>query len=149
MNRRMQRLLKKLKLTFPAPEVSSKGRFRRDAFMRLHGCVFLKREFKLSRVSQKHFPDKTGYECFVNHVHLAYDGARRSAISSLEYCKRLDIGLVKFAPKQEFQIIASFSVDGSTVRFHKLRPREDYLADDLEGYKTEAILAFTAGEFLR
>lgn len=101
MNRRMQRILKKLKLPFPGPEFSSKDGFRRNAFMRFRGCVFLKQGFKLSRVSQKHFPDKTGYECFVNHVHLASDGTRRSAVSCLEYCTKLDVGLANFAPGKD------------------------------------------------
>ncbi len=149
MNRRMQRILKKLKLPFPGPEFSSKDGFRRNAFMRFRGCVFLKQGFKLSRVSQKHFPDKTGYECFVNHVHLASDGTRRSAVSCLEYCTKLDVGLANFAPRQRFQILASFSTDGCVVRFHFIRPHETWISDDLEGYKSEAILSYVAGEFRR
>jgi hypothetical protein len=152
MNRRMSRLLKKLKLTFPVPESSRLAGFGRNAFMRFRGCVFLKREFKRSRVSQKHFPDKTGYECFVNHVHLDYTGTRRSAMTCLAYGTKLGIGLTKFAPRQRFQILASFSTDsisGCTVRFHLIRPGENWASDDLEAYKQEAILNYTAGEFRR
>jgi hypothetical protein len=149
MNRRMSRLLKMLELTFPLPESSRKAGFKPNAFMRVRGCVFLKREFKRSRVSQSHFPDKTGYECFVNHVHLAYNGSRRSAATCLAYCTNLDIGLSKFAPRQRFQIVASFSTDGCVVRFHLIRRGENWISDDLEGYKQEAILCYVAGEFRR
>jgi hypothetical protein len=145
----MRRLLSVLRLEFPLSEHVSKRVFRRSSFVVLNGCVLLKREYKRSRVASKNFPDKTGYECFVNHVHIHFDGTRRSMMSCLKYCTELDDGLIRFAPRRELQVIVSFSSDGCTVRFHQIRTREPWLAANLEGYKEEAILCHTAGEFAR
>jgi hypothetical protein len=149
MNSRMRRLLKKLKSLFPMRKSLVRGRFSRNSFVISRGCVFLKREYNPFHPSRKDFPDKTGYECSVNHVHLKFDRTRRTAKSCLEYCTDLDAGLVAFAPRRQFQIIASFSADGCVVRFHQIRPRESWLSDDLEGYKEESILTYKAGEILR
>ena len=43
------------------------------------GSVLLAQEYGLARsVSVKDFPDRTGYESFVNHFHIPYEGTRAS-----------------------------------------------------------------------
>ena len=37
----------------------------------------------------------------------------------------------------------------ATVRFHKIRPDEAWLADDLESYADEAIVAIVAADLVR
>ena len=43
------------------------------------GSVLLAQEYGLARsVSVKDFPDRTGYESFVNHFHIPYEETRAS-----------------------------------------------------------------------
>jgi len=103
--------------------------------------VFLADELALStHVSPKDFEDRTGYECFVNHVHLPCRSGKRSLLSTLNYLANLKRSLEEFCPHGVFLIIASFSDGECAVRFHRFRQNEKWLADDLEGYKLEKIL---------
>src|SRR5262249_16811974 len=39
-------------------------------FILSEGALLLKSQAKLAKVKSKAFPDLTGFECFVNHVHI-------------------------------------------------------------------------------
>ncbi len=146
MNKRMWRLLKKLNLSMPL-RVNPTGRgFTRKSFVVSRRCVLLRKQYKYQPITKKYFHDKTGYECFVNYVHLKFDGTRGTLRSCLEYCANLETALIALSSRRHFKIHASFSGDGSVVRFHTIRPGENWSADDLEGYKEEAVLQFVAGE---
>jgi hypothetical protein len=44
---------------------------------------------------------------------------------------------------RQFRVIVALPEDDDcTVRFHQIRPGENWSAEDLEGYKSEAILVF-------
>ncbi|MGA3370749.1 MAG: hypothetical protein ABSC48_03200 [Terracidiphilus sp.] len=111
------------------------------ALIEVGDSVFLKTEFAHSKhVSLKNFDDWTGYECFVNHIHMPCRRAKRPLLSALGYIANLKRALEMFRPNKNFTIIASFSCGECTVRFHQRRQNETWLADDLEGYKLEKIL---------
>jgi hypothetical protein len=44
-----------------------------------------------------------------------------------------------------FNVILSYDGESCTVRFHKIRAGQRWLAEDLEGYVDEGVLVFEAG----
>ena len=103
--------------------------------------VLLKKHYEANKhVSPEGLQDKTGYECFINHVHFPFDGTGDSLKSCLRYAVALQHGLAQIAKNRGFQVIVSVSEHECTVRFHKLRQGESWIAEDLEGYADEAIL---------
>ncbi|MBV9304240.1 MAG: hypothetical protein JOY53_19185 [Acidobacteriaceae bacterium] len=107
--------------------------------------MLLKSQFKLVQSNlRKHFQDETGYECFVNHVHLEDILTSAGVCLLLEQALllanelsalKLNVGL--FEPLE--YIIVS---DGNemNVRFHVVRSGQSWLADDL-GVYAEAVAA--------
>ncbi len=96
------------------------------------------------------FFDRTGYECFVNHVHIEHGPDSPDELrEAFSYAQRL-AGLLN-AVQGPFMIIISqhTATSEATVRFHKIRPDEGWLADDLEGYADEAILAIVSSDLAR
>ncbi len=85
--------------------------------------------------------DRTGVECFFNHLHIE-DFLKKKRVLPKEllqqsfcYANKLDQVLGK---SNSFEIIISFSTDpiyDCNVRFHLLRDGEDWLLDDLESYE--------------
>jgi hypothetical protein len=111
------------------------------------GSVLLKAEYEQSaHVNRASFPDQTGFECFINHVHFAFTNTRKSLLSSLAYTWALQRELINIRSDKRFQVILSISEEDqtATVRFHQLRPGEAWISDDLEKYASEAILILPA-----
>jgi hypothetical protein len=141
MNRRMSEVLKKANITVPftGSRLSDIGASPTLVFV--DGSLLLREEYeKAKHVKPVDFPDRTGFECFVNHVHLPYDGGQASLQSCLQFATTLQKGLAEFGEGRPFLVIVSVSADGCVVRFHQCRPNENWVADDLEGYSEEAIL---------
>lgn len=88
--------------------------------------------------------DKTGIECPANHIHLEdyvkLDplGQFRQAVLFVKQLARL---LGEVIPENEFQ--GNFERDSAIVGFHKVRAGEEWLSDDLEGYKDDALYVLT------
>jgi hypothetical protein len=105
-------------------------------FIEEQGCVLLAsaaRNATHTRAADAF--DETGYECFINHVHI------RSLQEALEFGQRLTKALAeRFTDR--FVVIVSFGGRDATVRFHKVRAGQTYLTDDLEEYKEEGIAVF-------
>ena len=93
-------------------------------------------------------PDRTGFECFINHVHLPFEGTNETLVPCLEYAATLQEALIPLTQDRQFRVIVSlsegdaFPKSACTVRFHQIRPGENCVSEDLEGYKSEAILIF-------
>jgi hypothetical protein len=91
--------------------------------------------------------DKTGYECFVNHVRLKDRGDSAAVLGhAVAFCKRVSAEAVSVAPKRSVRFIISKNEKDWTVHFHTLRPDESYVSDDLEGYAEEAVLVLDSTE---
>jgi hypothetical protein len=141
MNSKMSEMLRAANITTPFAHSGSLGTLTPHSFTVVEGSLLLKDEYeKAKHVKLGDFPDRTGFECFVNHVHLPYDGSRESLQSCLCYVTALQKGLTQFGEGRPFLVILSVSDGDCVVRFHQRRPPESWLADDLEGYAEEAIL---------
>jgi hypothetical protein len=123
--------------------------FRRlvaEGFVTLHDCVFLRR-----LAPQKlHEPrDRTGIECDLNaqsvQDYLPRDDSRRPVdlASSALACARWLAAELRRLVAYRCRIIANVSQVArltSTIRFHRLRPGESWIVDELEGYRDEGVL---------
>ena len=105
-----------------------------------HGCAFLRAlwagdpSFRLDR-----FPDLTGAECFVNHVHLADLGI---AASKEQLCESVALAgaIARLGRPERLRFIISLKDAECVWRFHRRRRGERWLDDDLESYREEALL---------
>lgn len=97
-------------------------------------CVVLKELWALANVSEADFIDATGFECFVNHIHVddcAADDLVQISVSTLN---RLSRHLRQGYPSRRFVGIIAYDDVSCTVRFHTDRLAERYLAAELEEY---------------
>lgn len=97
-------------------------------------------------VKPENFPDLTGFECFVNHIHVEdqLDGpaSDRTALlrQGIAFALATESQLRSTFPGKPFKVIVAATAHGCGVRFHLMRSGEEWLASDLDGYKEEAIL---------
>jgi len=80
--------------------------------------------------------DETGYECFINHLHI------KGLQEALEFAQRLHSNLNERC-KSGFAVIVAFDGSEATVRFHKIRPGQVWLSEDLQGCE-EGIAVLTS-----
>jgi len=141
-NLKMQTLLERFGLDTSKLLLSSSGA-QAPRLEKVDDCVFLEQELRRSRgVALNQFPDRTGMECFVNHVHFQIGRSKRALEQVFGYVAALSESL-KGLHDGSFQIILTVSNGVCIVRFHKCRQGEEWLANDLEGYKAEAIFVLT------
>ena len=144
MNTKMAELLRRLNIPAASDGWVSLENSSPVELTTADGSVLLKNEYDRSdHVKLSHFPDRTGYEAFVNHVHFPFDGERESLFRCLSYASAITR---KLAPMEgrRFQIVVSVG-DDCTVRFHEVRPGEIWLTEDFDLYTEEAILLLHAG----
>jgi hypothetical protein len=109
------------------------------------GCVLLKSQVRLTQpYDSERFLDETGYECFVNHVHLGDILASTDACDlrgqALVLADELAILKSAAAIVEELDYIVACGPDEVSIRFHAIRTGPSWLADDLETY-AEAVAA--------
>jgi len=141
MNQRMSALLQQADIPIPFMDDPALRTLSLPAFSMVGEFVLLKNQYEPNRhVSPADFPDKTGYESFINHVHRPFDGTAASLKSCLSYAIALQKALMGIAEDRRFQVIVAVDDHECTVRFHQLRQDETWIAEDLEGYADEAVL---------
>jgi hypothetical protein len=130
-NQNMRRFLAELQTNRStlSPELSS---ILNAGFVEEKGCVFLASEKRDSAFDHAAHQDETGYECFINHVHAEGLG------EALEFARRLKKALAA-AFAGDFVVIVSFDGQKAIVRFHRFRPGQPWLNDNLEEYREEGI----------
>ena len=101
-------------------------------FVEDEGCLLLASEARASVVARDARQDDTGYECFINHLHV------KSLAEAVELARRLKSALTTRIT-DSFVVIVSFDGREATVRFHKNRVGQRWLDSNLEGYVEEGI----------
>jgi hypothetical protein len=103
-------------------------------------CIFLSLLKKTAPVSRKDFPDRTAYECFVNHIHIE-DYLENGGLPPLKMLGRgiglareLKARLSQLHAGKHFRIIVAFHPPVCTVRFHTIRPDEQWVDKDAGGF---------------
>jgi hypothetical protein len=140
----MDRLLAERNISLPPDPASDRLFTSKDRFTIVDDCVLFSDESKRnSHLNLNDFPDRKGFEASMNHVHLRFDGSAKSLESCLSFATRLRDDLSVFSPLRKFAVILSVSDRGCVVRFHQIRPAEEWLNADLDSYKDESILVLT------
>lgn len=121
----------------------------RDGISLVDDCLVLGKSNAVPRLDsiRAAVMDNTGYECFVNHIHLKECGSSTAALrQATAFCKRVSAEAVRVVPNRSLRFIISKNGEDWTVHFHTLRPDESYVSDDLEGYVEEAVLVLDSTE---
>ena len=115
-------------------------------------CVFLSLLKTRAPVSRLDFPDRTAFECFVNHVHVE-DYLENGGLPPLEMVGRgialareLKDRLSHLHGRRNFRIIVAFDGLSCTVRFHTVRPDEEWIDKDANGHRGEAVAVLETQE---
>jgi hypothetical protein len=141
MNQRVSALLRQADIPVPFVDDPALRTLSMPALSEVGEFVLLKNNYEANRhVKPADHEDKTGFECFINHVHLPFDGTAASLKSCLSHAIALQKGLARIAKNRSFQVIVAVEDHGCTVRFHQLRKGEAWIAEDLEGYADDAVL---------
>ena len=143
MNQRMSALLRQADIPVPFVDDPALTALPIPALSEVGEFTLLKNNYEANKhVKPADHYDKTGYECFINHVHLPFDGTGASLKSCLGYAIALQKGLARIAKNRSFLVIVAVEVEdrGCTVRFHQLCEGEVWIEEDLEGYAEEAVL---------
>jgi len=121
------------------------SRYLADGVVERSGCILLK-AMKASARDPVLGPndDETGYEHFVNHIHVdPQDSSDTSQLDlGLTYADRLAQVLQSSGYEGIFRIILSYNMEDRvcTIGFHRVRKGQSWLDDDLEGYRHEGIM---------
>ena len=114
-------------------------------FIETEQCIFLALLKKDAPVNRLDFPDRTGYECFVNHIHVE-DYLENGGLPPLEMVGRgialareLKERLSRQHGSKHFRIIVAFNGSTCTVRFHTARPDEEWIDKSVDGHSDEAV----------
>lgn len=122
-------------LKFDRPLIPSLKSIANAGFVESEGCyLFHSLARKLTNAKRANFQDCTGYECFVNSLHVEdYENDEPLAQGILLVD---EVFRVWKASNSTFHLTAIISADELTVvaRFHVKRSGEQWLSDDIEGY---------------
>jgi hypothetical protein len=143
MNKKMAETLQARGIFLPLGSARAAEQYERPIFTVVEGSILLKNGSEQAKsLKLDQFPDKTGLEAFINHVHFPLDDSRESLLKCLRYATDLQEELMRVGADRKFRILMSLRNDGCVIRFHQVRPNENWIADDLEGYEEEGILLF-------
>lgn len=90
-------------------------------------------------------PDATGVEASANHVHPDRPGwgvveCAEAGITALELVRSRILAYANSGPVRIVLSVGFHEIPSSSLRFHRRRPGENWIVDDLERYETEGIL---------
>jgi len=141
MNREMSGLLERMNIR--ASELDQLRTLESMPTINTSGCTVFREEYERnSHVRLEDYEDKTGYECFINHLHRPYSCDKSSLNETLAFVVGLSKALASTDSSKRFLTILSIGEreEDCTVRFHECRQGEKWISGDLESYTEEAIL---------
>ena len=110
-----------------------------EGLVQIDGCLLLTSQSKLvSRRVRDQLPDKTGFECFVNHLHLEQDvkiAGRPLVEQAIVFGRELQAAARKLGIEEQLAYIVAGDSKEMSIRFHVLRPGEQWLSADIEQYE--------------
>lgn len=104
-------------------------------FVEHHGCFFLACLLQTATARAGDFPDATGFECFVNHFHVAVDGGASPFLTAIavvvsiraQWARHKTLGTT-------LRQIITFAEGELTYRCHVLRSGEEWLSPNVDSY---------------
>jgi hypothetical protein len=146
-NQAMLDLLVALAAESARPLASGLAELLQGELVEENGCWFLVSLREGARTaSLATFSDRTGLECFVNHIHIGDFLETSDVIECLRQGLRWASGLRgKLQEHGRFNVMVSCDDTRCSVRFHRVRPGESWMMDDLESYRAESVLVIPVG----
>lgn len=121
------------------------NRIAHSGFVEREGCMFLAALNPQSHMALCSFPHRTGYECFVNSIHVD-DYVRTDILASAVSWLSLVLDQWnKSGLPGTLQGYVSHDEFGAIVKVHVFRLDEPWLSDNLEGFE-QAVLAVNSGD---
>lgn len=107
-----------------------------QGFCKRDGCTLLAAlANKGTNAALNDFPDKTGYECFINSLHVD-DYVKNNYLSyACLFVEELLNAWRKFNENENATVIVSSDEFGVVVKFHVSRNGESWVGEDLERYE--------------
>lgn len=122
----------------------------KSGFKEIDGCVVTK-DWSGKSIGKKG-EDETGTECLLSKIHVDAFVDKKMPLKEMirigiAFALKLKQSLSESTVPGPFRIIVAGNNAGHTctVRFHRLRPEQAWLANDLEGYKAEAVMSIDFG----
>ncbi|MBR8330359.1 hypothetical protein KDW69_01710 [Burkholderia ambifaria] len=131
-NRAMKGVLREMRLDFPLNSaleaIVNKGFCQRDE------CYFLRALLGSANVTRGNFVDCTGYEYFVNSLHVDDYDSVSPFTQAIMLVK--EVFAVWNTIQRTVKLVAVVSADQFNVvtKFHVQRPGEQWLSDNIDGY---------------
>jgi hypothetical protein len=121
------------------------SRLLASGFFDVSGAIVFTAMRKLAEtVKPENFSDLTGFECFVNHIHVEdhLNGSDQGSLlkQGVTFGLAIEGQLRSTVPDKAFKVIVAATANGCGVRFHLVRSGEEWLASNLDAYQGEAIL---------
>jgi hypothetical protein len=127
MNQRMSALLRQSDISAPFVDSATLKTLSMPALSEVGEFVLLKSPYEANKhVNPGDLPDKTDFECFINHVRHPFDGTGASLRSCLGYAIALQKSLSRIAKSRSFPVIVSCYDHECITRFHQLRQGESW-----------------------
>ena len=146
MNQRMGEKYREVATKEP-PEIDQRlSEIAKSGFEFRNGCHFLKLlQPTNTNVNENSFPDRTGYECFANSIHIDDYATTNYLAHGILFVR--EVFETWNAQGHECELVAVFSLDecGLKIRLHTKRLDEQWIDDNLEGYE-EAVLVVDSSE---
>ena len=119
-----------------------------QGFCKINDCFFLSSlATKKTIASNTDFPDKTGYECFINSIHID-DYTSSDYLANAHLFAELAFRIWhKEGQKGTLQAIISSDEFGASIKFHFLREGESWIDSDLSKYE-DAILVLNSDDLM-
>ncbi|PPS23892.1 hypothetical protein BVY11_28730 [Pseudomonas amygdali pv. morsprunorum] len=118
-----------------------------SGFIEVEGCYFLKALYEYCpNVALVEFPDSTGFECFVNSIHVDDYVESDWLVQALLFADESVRFWYALSKEIKLTVIISSDEFGAVVKLHSSRPGEAWLGPNLEGYQ-DPVLSFETSEY--
>jgi hypothetical protein len=120
-----------------------------EGLIQVDGCTLLKSLAAGVASDSKARMDSTGFECFVNHIHLEDYAAERGCAlleQAFAFVEELRQLAANSGVSEQLVFIIAGDLEDLTVRFHVFRPDQEWLDSDLEHYKEGVAVLTTGGD---
>jgi hypothetical protein len=107
----------------------------RDGFEVRNGCYVLRALSKHANTPQARFGDCTGYECFVNSLHVEDYCADSPFAHALLFVTDILRNWQRVQPESCLVAVLTADELSGVVKFHVRRDGEQWLGDDIERYE--------------
>jgi hypothetical protein len=117
-------------------------------FVVKEGCHLLAAlEPAATNVTRANFPDCTGYECFVNSIHVEDYDDKTPLCQAIQFVMQIFAAWLASTPTLALVAIISVDEFSVVVKFHAKHQEEQWLSENIEGYE-DPVMSMESSEDL-